>query len=345
LKIPAGITLCIAIILMHQQARAIDPVFRICPAPGYYDFPDTPAYSNALPFKSFFRADSIPGWDQVRSQIDYFGGWDSSLHLCPEWDDPADSNMLSGEGGAFDILHNRMHIPLSLETECLWYPDYMDGEEAYEWREPHWSALTSWGAEIRLLTLDEPFRRMDEINPQRIPPPLNPQQAAEEIAEYIQLVHENYPLVRVELMEPYPYFTVGEILNRIDRLNIALDGLGEDPLEGFVLDPNWMLFDNSGWPQVKALEDSCTKRSISFGLIYWASWAANDGYPEGYFSHDSDWYSDVMHEGQFYQDVGGSPDEYIIQSWLWIPRANTNEDSEATFARTVVDFYNAYFPK
>lgn len=307
------------------------PTLRICPPPGYYL--EGVQWSDGVPFKSLFRPDSTPLWAETRSVVDCISGYDSPLRLVPGWEDPFEANMMPA---VFDSL-DAWGIDFAVETTCL-HELYPTGRQAFDHFSQHWRLLESWGADIVQFTLDEPFRRMDELEK-----PPGTEYAASEVAIYIQLVRSEFG-GRVVLLEPYPYFSVEEIEEIVRLLNSELAELGEPPLDGFTLDPDWRLFDlgTGSWAGVREIEDFCRGEGIPFGLVYWASEAGNWDPPIRDGGRDHRWHDEVMEQGRLYRNVGGSPDEYVIMSWLWIPRAIADEDAEHSFTRTVLDFYRAY---
>ncbi|NLP06150.1 hypothetical protein GX411_09400 [Candidatus Fermentibacteria bacterium] len=307
------------------------PILRICPPPGYYL--EGAQWSNGVPFKSLFRPDSIPLWEQTRGVIDCISGFDSPLRLCPGWEDPFEENMMRG---VFDSLE-AWGIDFAVETTCL-HELYPTGRAAFDHFSEHWRILESWGADIIQFTMDEPFRRMDELED---PPGI--EYAAREVAIYIHLVRSEFG-GRVVLMEPYPYFSGEEIREMILLLNGELAELGESGLDGFTLDPDWRLFDRGvgSWIGVRGVEEFCRGEGIPFGLVYWASEAGNCDPPIWDGGRDSMWRDEVMEQGMEYRNAGGMPDEYVIMSWLWIPRAIADEYELCSFTRTVLDFCHAF---
>lgn len=307
------------------------PRLRICPPPGYYL--EGVQWSNGIPFKSLFRPDSIPLWRETREVIDCISGFDSPLRLVPGWEDPFEENMMPG---VFDSLE-AWGIEFAVETTCL-HELYPTGRAAFEHFSEHWRILESWGADIVQFTMDEPFRRMDELDD-----PPGVEYAAREVAVYIELARERFG-GRVVLLEPYPYFDEGEIMEMIELLNAALDDLGEPPLDGFTLDPDWRLFGmgTGSWAGVRSIEDYCRSAGVPFGLVYWASEAGNWDPPIRDGARDRRWHDEVMEQGRLYRNMGGRPDEYVLMSWLWIPKAIADERSEYSFTRTVLDFYDAF---
>jgi hypothetical protein len=104
------------------------------------------------------------------------------------------------------------------------------------------------------------------------------------------------------------------------------------------------VFDRGNWPEVRKLERYCRQKKIPFSLIYWAS-----GYPglaKKGLADDSTWYVSLMQQGYDYALVGGSPDQYVIESWLDnAPSRSVPETEEFTFTRSVRDFSQRFAKK
>jgi hypothetical protein len=78
-------------------------------------------------------------------------------------------------------------------------------------------------------------------------------------------------------------------------------------------------------------------------LIYWAA-----DYPRLdrlKLADDSTWYISVMRQGNDYAFVGGSPDQYVIESWIGAPSRPAPETDEWTFTRSVRDFCRRFVPE
>jgi hypothetical protein len=110
-------------------------------------------------------------------------------------------------------------------------------------------------------------------------------------------------------------------------------------LDFYRLDVNWaefVVFNRGSWLEVKQLEQHCHQRQLPFSLIYWAS-----EYPslakQG-LADDSTWYVSIMQQGYDYAMLQGSPDQYVIESWLEAPSRSGPETDQFTFTRSVLDF-------
>ena len=78
------------------------------------------------------------------------------------------------------------------------------------------------------------------------------------------------------------------------------------------------------------------RRKLPFSLIYWAA-----DYPllkSAGMADDSTWYISIMRQASDYFSVGGSPDEYVIESWIDAPSHSVPETDPWTFSRSVLDF-------
>jgi hypothetical protein len=53
---------------------------------------------------------------------------------------------------------------------------------------------------------------------------------------------------------------------------------------------------------------------------------------------DSTWYVSIMRRGYDYALVQGSPDQYVVQSWLDAPSHSVPETEQWSFTRSVLDF-------
>jgi hypothetical protein len=49
-----------------------------------------------------------------------------------------------------------------------------------------------------------------------------------------------------------------------------------------------------------------------------------------------------MRQGEMYRAAGGSPDDYIIQSWIGVPEHSVPERSPESFMNSVLAFANKY---
>jgi hypothetical protein len=147
-------------------------------------------------------------------------------------------------------------------------------------------------------------------------------------------------------IEPYPGFQVGELVRFIDALQARLKQMHVRGLDFFRVDVDWNHFiqhtqkGREGWRGVKRLEDECHKRRLPFSLIYWAA-------DYGVLKRqnrltDLSWDASILQQGRWYANVGGAPDQYVIESWISIPSHSVPETTRGTFTQSVLDFSNHF---
>ena len=75
---------------------------------------------------------------------------------------------------------------------------------------------------------------------------------------------------------------------------------------------------------------------IPFSLTYWAS-----DYPVqeklGRVTEDI-WHNFIMSQGRAFAAVGGTPDQFVIESWIGLPGAALPETNSVTFMGSVPGF-------
>ena len=62
-------------------------------------------------------------------------------------------------------------------------------------------------------------------------------------------------------------------------------------------------------------------------------------------ANDATWYIGVFRQAHDYALVGGSPDEYVIESWVDGPSRAVPETADWTFTRSVLDFGRVFLDK
>jgi hypothetical protein len=60
---------------------------------------------------------------------------------------------------------------------------------------------------------------------------------------------------------------------------------------------------------------------------------------------DATWYVSVLRQGYDYALVEGTPDEYVIESWVGAPSRAVPETGDFTFTRSVRDFVQRFVKK
>lgn len=287
-----------------------------------------PSYDKGRCFRELFEHPDA--WKQTRAAVDVLCYTD--LNFNKQFSDAELTKW-------FGML-NTWHMKLGLEVGSV-KPWGRTGAKTFGIEKPMWDRIQRLGGTIDAIAMDEPLLcvRRDLKEPDEY--------AVKEIADYIALVRENFPRIRIGDIETYPSIPLPDHFKWIDALQAELAGRHVRGLEFYRLDVNWaefIVFDRGNWPDVKKLERFCRQRKLGFSLIYWAS-----GYPgleKKGLADDSTWYTSIMQQGYDYALVGGSPDQYVIESWLNDAPARTLPDTDSfTFTRSVLDFARKFAGK
>lgn len=201
----------------------------------------------------------------------------------------------------------------------------------------YWRRISRLGANITSLAMDEPLSACHNLLHEGI------DYATRETVEFVVAARDELPDVAVGDIEPYPSIPIDEHRRWIDDLHRTLRKRTGRGLEFYRIDPDWAAFgaqSRVGWREVRDLERFCRERSISFSLIYWAA-----NYPAENAAHadtSHSWYNGILEEGNSYREAGGRPDQYVIESWIGIPRESVPEDSILTFAGSALAFVDRF---
>lgn len=264
-------------------------------------------------------------WKETRARIDVLGYAD---HLL--------GKQFSDEQlRAWLPLLEQWHLKLGLEVGAV-KPWGITGRKTFAAQQPTWDRVRRLGGRIHAVAMDEPLCcvRADLKRPAEY--------AVEETAKFVALVREHYPEIRIGDIEPYPSISYAELIGWLDALQARLKSMNVRGLDFFRLDVDWCHFTlgnrlyPGNWPEVKKLEQASRQRKIAFSLIYWAA-----DYPRLSrlkLADDATWYISIMRQGNDYAFVDGSPDQYVLESWLPTPSHTLPETAEWTFTRSVRDF-------
>ena len=292
------------------------------PAPSVWMGP--PGSENGKHFRELFEHPEQ--WQETRSLIDLLLYADHNL----------DRQFTDDELRAWFGKLREWNLKFGLEVGAIkeWG---QTGEKTFQVQKPKWDRFLRLGGKIDAIAMDEPFlcarKRLNQTN----------EYALEETAAFIALVRRNYPDMRIGDIETYPSIPIPDHLWWIDALNKRLAELGVRGLDFYRLDVNWVVYNVQGqgsWREVKKLEEFCRSRKLPFSLIYWAS-----GYPvlqRRGLAADDTWYVSIMQQGYDYAMVGGTPDQYVIESWVGAPSRVIPETGDFTFTRSVRDFVRKF---
>jgi hypothetical protein len=227
---------------------------------------------------------------------------------------------------------NQWKLKFAMEVGAV-KPWAQTGEKCFHIQKANWDHFRGLGQQLYAIAMDEPLLGCRE----QIHQP--DEYALQETAHFVALVRQHFPDVLIGDIETYPSIPVADHLWWIETLQKKLAERGVRGLDFYRLDVNWANFivqDHGSWPEVKKLERYCRSKQLPFSLIYWAS-----GEPlltKMGLSDESTWYIEVMHQGQAYAMAQGTPDQFVIESWLPAPPRCLPETAEWTFTRSVRDF-------
>ena len=172
--------------------------------------------------------------------------------------------------------------------------------------------------------------------------------AVEQTAEFMRLVRNAYPHWFIADIGVYPYFDADKTILWINALEARLAAKGVRGQDFFRLDVDWNHFRTNQqnypyhWGQVKRIEDHCREIGLPFSLIYWA---ANVAGRPNLQADPTSWLTYILQMGERYQDVGGKPDQYVIQTWIPnIPAMTLPETNPHSFTYSVLEFNKQIIP-
>jgi len=306
--------------------------FMAALAPAGAQGPATPAASGRIPVAMY-----PPGQDNGRCFRDLFerpGDWAQTRGLISALgyaDHVMNRQFTDDQLRAWLPRLQEWGLKLELEVGAVkeWGPT---GEETFNAQSPMWDRFRRLGATISAIAMDEPLccvrthlKKPDEY-------------AVQETANFIALVRERYPEILIGDIEPAPFLSTPELINWVEALQQRLADMQVRGLDFFRLDVDWVhyVLGNGAWPDIKAFEQYCRGKKINFSLIYWAA-----DYPalqRRGLADDATWYVSIMRQGYDYTQVGGAPDQYVIESWIGAPSHSVPETGDWTFTRSVLDF-------
>ena len=178
-------------------------------------------------------------------------------------------------------------LKLSLEVGAV-KPWGQTGESAFNRDRQNFDKYIRDGGKIDSIAMDEPLitTRFFIHQPDAY--------AVEQTADFIQLVRQNYPDIRIGDIEGYPAISYDDLTKWIDALQARLKEKNVKGLDFMRFDVDWVNFVSArrgSWPELKKLEMFCHARHLPFSLVYWAA-----DYPalrnKG-IANDATWY--VLH--------------------------------------------------
>lgn len=173
---------------------------------------------------------------------------------------------------------------------------------------PPIQSVQSNGGVVSYLAMDEPFiGGQHVVNGQSCSYTM--QQVATQTAQFVKLMQGFSPTLQIGDIEPYPYFSEGQLESWITTLQA--DGVNL-PFFHLDVDQNAVAVNGTNvTSDVQLLDSFCKSRNIAFGVIF----TNNNTSPTQELS-DQDYYNTTMLWVQTIKSAIGLPQHSIFQSWV-----------------------------
>ena len=282
----------------------------------------------------------LQDWPQTQALIDILGYADHRL---------SGHNSEGVLQECFAVM-NRIGLQLGLEVGAVkeWG---IDAEGTFNAQKPNWDRFIRLGANIGGIVMDEPLVAV--MNSRQFSHLESYEErfefAVEETAEFIRMVRESYPTWFVADIEVYPHFDADFVIQWIDALEARLIEKGVRGQDFFRMDVDWNAMPRQtvaewehGWREIKRIEDHCRSIGLPFSQIYWA---ADAGASARIRSNPARWLDGIMRMGEAYEDAGGMPEQFVIQTWIEeYPPSTLPETEEFSFTHSVLEFNRRFIP-
>jgi len=289
-------------------------------------------------FRDLFAEDSP--WPQARGAVDVFsthenflgGRRDSLENLIVPFIERTGIQMALEVGGLRS--HNLHGAAVDQVGELTAADELLKIENIYR-----------VGGEVSILQMDSPIGYTLATGGDTICA-FDPPASARETADYMEAVLAVHPDMRFALIEPVPWYHVGDypaypgqdrgdlgeilqtFLDTLDARGLTLDAFHADCPYNYT---NYERY--NGWGKLRALETWVEERGIRFGLIYNDEQAGQGGR-----GSDSLYCTRTLDYFTAYADLGGSPENLLIMSWYPRPTSALPEDALYTFTNLTKDF-------
>jgi len=201
------------------------------------------------------------------------------------------------------------------------------------------------GGVVSFLDMDSPFgHAMVNTIPGNCG--LSMTQVAQQLVPYIHEMRAAYPGVKIGLIEPVPWYSVGtyrpnpgndfgDLPTLLDTLTAVLAAAGEH-IDYFHADAPYD-YDQAhpnGWAKLVALAAAVRSHGLRFGLILNSEAGGTAG--------DQEFHDQTLAAFTAFKNAGGRSDDVIVQSWYPHPSAMAPEGTAFTFTATAKDLIALY---
>ena len=186
--------------------------------------------------------------------------------------------------------------------------------------------IVNYGGKVDYIALDSPFAHTLASG---MPNACNftPEEASYQLSAYIRTIRIYSPAVKIGIIEPVPWYTVGKFPNNygnnfgdliylLDTLLSVLEEQGQEIAFFHADSPydyNISVYKDQGWDKLRELQEQVQNRGLRFGIIY-NSELAGETSDEVFFDETKLFWKNHMETGEI-------PDDIILQSWYWYPRS------------------------
>lgn len=211
------------------------------------------------------------------------------------------------------------------------------GAGTFEKERGSWDRVRALGGDFSSIAMDEPLTAARKFLH------LPDEYAVAQTVEFIRLVRQHYPSLRIGDVEPFPFIPVEQHERWLSRLQQALSAIGVRGLDFYRIDPNWAAFAmgrRGSWQDLKAIHQFCGSLGIPMSLIYWAS-----DYPvekQRGVATDETWYRGLMTEAAGFAQTDDKPDQYVVESWVGAPLHAVPDRNPLTFTGSALAFVRRF---
>ncbi len=275
-------------------------------------------------------------WAQTRRYISGLGYWPWLLnqHFADD-----DIRVLFARLKAWNL---KLGFEVPVLKTANWGGDAkpLDAKRAFDQWQRFAARFRPLGMEqVAWFAFDEPLYAARHVVPSAAPAGNRMTLGIVETAAFMGMMRRAYPASQLGLIEPFPALTVEEIVRGVEGVQHACAGQGVRGLDFLRLDVDWDRMERTreaSWADVKRIEDRCRGLPIAFSLIYWS--ADQPRLAQTGQDRPSTWRAGIMKQKTSYAQVGGTPDQIVIESWLHVPRRAVPENDRDTFAGAVLEF-------